>query len=210
MTRDELLALERAGTDSGPTPEDLARAIQLTARQAMLLADRQRLEVALASVNAQLKQNVESELPEAMLACRLFELPTNYGTVKLESFVTNTIKKADRPQAIEWCRAHDGEDLVKTTVTIAFAKGSEAKARAVAEYVEAEYGAKVNVSLGRTVAGSTMKKYVRTYLKRELHEPIERLPRELFGVFEGRMARLAIADQSLARDPDTTESEDEI
>lgn len=189
----DLIALETEGKESGPSPEDFAKMMALVAEQARLVAAKARLEAELARTNALLQANVERELPEALIACRIEDqLPTSYGLVKLKRIVAASPKADDKPKVVAWLESIDRADLVKTKLGLFFAKGEHELLEEVLQLLrDAPFANQLAIETEKSVHGGSLSKFVREHLKREITEQgVPTLPRDLFGIFEGYRAEI--------------------
>lgn len=201
-TADELLALEAESKTAGPSPEDLAKAIKLAAEQALLLDEIERLERQLKIANDKLRANVERQLPDALAACQLIALPTNYGTVELETKIVASPRKEAKAEIVEWVEAHGREDLVKTVLDLRFARGEHKMLKKLLSIIRGfpAFKGKITVEPVKSVHAQSLSKFVRDWTKAEVNDAErDRLPRELFGYVELKRAELKRGDMSLTR-----------
>lgn len=193
-----LLALDRDRPE--PTAEDVAIAIKLAAEQATLLDEIAAAELELKTLKRRLEVNVTQALPEALNRIYLKKLPTNRGTVELKPVVAASPKKENQPGVIAWLEEHGQAAVVKTQLDLRFAMGEHKmlkKALSVLRTFPAFKG-KLEVKEKKSVHPSALDKTVREWLQAELDVPgTDKLPRDLFGVFEGVRAELKLDDHSL-------------
>ncbi len=177
-------------TDQTPWEEARAALSALVSEAQREEAEIAALEKQVADKTAKMKGILERTLPEQMKKAGVFEegFTTVEGfVVKGKSDITTSVLKDNRGVAYDWLEANGHADIVKNEVSIAFAVGEGAKAKACADALTKEH--KRTVSAERKVEAPTLKKTVKEILesnkdKAAKGEPIVELPKELFGVRE--------------------------
>lgn len=173
---------------TGNAIEDIAA---LAAFQLALEARVAEKEAELKTVKEALKGVSERDLPNAILALGVAEVPLADGSkVKVSTSVEASISEAKKPMAFEWLREHEHGHIIKRELAIYFGVGEDELAQTVLDAMK-EKAPNNQLESGESIHAGTLKKFVREKLVAEAEvlkdnpEAIlnDALPRELFGVF---------------------------
>lgn len=163
----------------------LGEVAQLANNQLLLELRKAELEAELREVGQKLQELSTQTLPEALDELGLAELTLTDGTrLTLSPFYSCSVKDGSAASAMDWLKAHDYSDVIKTEVLVPFDKGDvkaaeQLKRRLIKELKEK----RATVVYG--VHPQTLKR-----VARELHEAGESLPSDHFNIFIGRVAKL--------------------
>lgn len=123
-------------------------------------------------------------LPELMTELGMSEVTRNGWKVKINEFVSGSLPKEEGPRAkaIEWLEQHDGGALIKTDISLTFAKSQHDEAKALAARLAAD-GFAAELSSG--VHASTLQAFARERLKNG-----EAVDTEVLGLYTGQVAKI--------------------
>jgi hypothetical protein len=155
------------------------------------------VEGELAAKKAQLKQLVEVDIPDALLAAGVAKFETADGRVlAVDDVVVASIKKDNREAAHAWLEEHGHGGLIKREATIVIPRGDDA-AQLTADLRELVGALELEMAVDETVHAQTLGAWVREYLEAQRNAKTDAqwaalppLPKDLLGIFEGRKASL--------------------
>lgn len=153
---------------------ELARA---KAEEMIRLEEEVRLrEERLSEAKAKLRQVQENDLPDLMmeLGLRNFTLATG-EKIQIKEFVNASLSKERKAEAMSWLKENGAADLIKSEVTVAFGKGHEEEARALAEQIKGV--------VETSVHSMTLSAWVKEQFEKGMS-----IPEELISVYAGRKA----------------------
>lgn len=146
-------------------------------------------EEALKREKEKLRKISEDILPDALRELGLSEITLDDGTkVTVEDFYQAHISEANRNAALQWLRSHGHEGLIKNDVTVSFGKGMSNNAREFLSFISRWNGEYSKLDRKEGVHPQSLKAFVKQQLTDE--ETMSEFPQKLFGVFEGRRAKL--------------------
>lgn len=175
--------MDAAAASAAPDEAALGAVAELVARQIEAEDAVTSAEEALREAKADLELIRSDLLPSALRQYNLAELRTTEGfRVRVQEIVRASIPKARRDEAFAWLDTHGHGDLVKHVVSAAFGKGEDEDAEAAAAAL-AEMGCRVNDE--RSVHPSTLSAFVRERIAAG-----EQIPHDVFGVFQGHVAKI--------------------
>jgi hypothetical protein len=123
-------------------------------------------------------------IPETMLELQMSELTRNGWKVKIADFVSGSLPKEEGPRqkAIDWLEKHEGGALIKTEISLTFAKSQHEEAKKLAERLAAD-GFAAEIASG--VHASTLQAFARERLKNG-----EAVDTEVLGLYTGQVAKI--------------------
>jgi len=156
---------------------DLSRVVAL----GTLLCDRRaalaKAEASTAELKAEVMKLERDDLPALMAELGLQEVKLANGVViTIKEEVESHISVERRPEAHAWLLAHGYGGIIKTVVSVQFAKGEHDAAVSVEHDLQSKYDRPV--ALEEVVHPSTLKSFVKERLSAG-----EALPMDLFGAF---------------------------
>ena len=108
------------------TPEQLAHVLATARRQAKLAAEIAKAEDALKKQKNEYKKTAEIELPNALRAAQLNEMPLGEGwSVRLKTTLAGYISEERKETAHAWLEEHDMGGLIKHVITITFGRDED-------------------------------------------------------------------------------------
>lgn len=137
-------------------------------------------EATVTTLKDRIRQIEEEHLPQMMEEAGVEFLGLPDGSrIEVQNFVQARI--ANQSEAFNWLRETGNDSIIKNQVICAFGRGEEARAQEVLDNLRAQ---EVQVTQKSTVHPQTLKSFVREALSNP--DLQQSLPREAFGVFEGR------------------------
>jgi len=142
-------------------------------------------EIKVSELKAKRKHIAEELMPELMLkhGLKLLQLDTG-AKIKVDDFVDARIQ--DPNVAFEWLRETGNESIIKNKIELTFDRSEDALAQEIINKLKREHGIDADAKI--TVHHSTLKAFCREALENE--ELAESLPREAFGIYQGKRAKL--------------------
>jgi len=141
-------------------------------------------EVAISDLKARRKQVTEEIIPDLMNKVGLKLVQLEDGTkIKVDEFVDARIKDANT--AFDWLRATNNESIIKNQISVSLGRGDDAKAQEILGLLKDK---DVDADLKITVHNQTLKAFCRDALDNP--ELAESLPREAFGIYQGKRAKI--------------------
>lgn len=168
-------------------PESQLEQITLLAEQLKELSDQiSETEITVSTLKERRKHVAEELLPDLMAqqGLKLFQLETG-AKVQVDDFVDARIK--DPNVAFEWLRETGNDSIIKNKVELNFDRNEDALAQEIINKLKREYGIDADAKI--TVHHATLKSFCREALENE--ELAESLPREAFGIYQGKRAKLS-------------------
>jgi hypothetical protein len=130
------------------------------------------------------KQVAEELIPDLMNKVGLKLVQLENGTkIKVDEFVDARIKDANI--AFEWLRETNNESIIKNQISVSLGRGDDDKAQEVIQLLKEN---DVEADLKITVHNQTLKAFCRDALDNP--ELAESLPREAFGIYQGKRAKI--------------------
>ncbi len=143
-------------------------------------------EKALERAKADKLRTEREDLPELLREFGLSEVKLDNGAkVTVKDEVTAAIPAARQAEAWAWLEARNYDGIIKTVVSIPFARGEAEDARHTAEELTESLGRPAE--LARTVHSQTLKAFVK-----ERMAAGEAIPFDLFGVFPYSVATVKL------------------
>lgn len=144
----------------------------------------EQLEADAAVARTALNELKTKRIPELMVELQMTDLTRNGWKVKLAEFVSGSLPKEEGPRqkAIDWLEAHEGGALIKTDISLTFAKSQHDEAKALAARLATD-GFAVELTSG--VHASTLQAFARERLKNG--EPVDT---EVLGLYTGQIAKI--------------------
>jgi hypothetical protein len=185
-----------AYAESEAKPDKLTAVTQLVVRMLELGQRIERGEKLLAELKQEYTRYNEQLVPTALADAQLRDMTLNTGKgnafdgwyIGTETTVHGGIPKPLRLQAFDWLRKHKHAAIIKRKLSIEFGMGDEKFALRVLGYFK-RWHAHRKFSDDETVHSSTLGAFVRDMVALENDEndplpPDQRIPRDLFGVYE--------------------------
>jgi hypothetical protein len=130
------------------------------------------------------KQVAEELIPDLMNKVGLKLVQLEDGTkIKVDEFVDARIKDAN--VAFEWLRKTNNESIIKNQISVSLGRGDDDRAQQVLELLKEN---DVEADHKITVHNQTLKAFCRDALDNP--ELAESLPREAFGIYQGKRAKI--------------------
>lgn len=165
-----------------PSDGDMSSLQKLYAEYSALSTEIDEAEEALKEKKEALKMLTEQRIPEVMFAAKLRAFTAEDGTqVTIQDQCAVSIKEADRKKAMDWLRKNGHGDIIKQEISVDFPRGLEDKAQKLRSLL-AKNGFSYEEKEG--IHAGTLKAFVRTLI-----EDGKKFPRNLFGVYEFRVAK---------------------
>jgi len=141
-------------------------------------------EEEVSKLKATRKQVAEELIPDLMNKVGLKLVQLEDGTkIKVDEFVDARIKDANI--AFDWLRETNNESIIKNQISVSLGRGDDARAQEVIELLREN---DVEADLKITVHNQTLKAFCRDALDNP--ELAESLPREAFGIYQGKRAKI--------------------
>lgn len=141
-------------------------------------------EAEVSMLKATRKQVAEELIPDLMNKVGLKLVQLENGTkIKVDEFVDARIKDANI--AFEWLRETNNESIIKNQISVSLDRGDDDKAQEVIQLLKEN---DVEADLKITVHNQTLKAFCRDALDNP--ELAESLPREAFGIYQGKRAKI--------------------
>lgn len=109
---------------------------------------------------------------------------TNGRKIEVKDFVDARIKNPD--VAFNWLRDTNNDSIIKNQITITLGKNEDVRAQAIINTLKDSHDVDADVKIG--VHNMTLKSFCRDALDNP--ELAESLPREAFGIYEGKRAKI--------------------
>lgn len=162
----------------------LAQLSLLAEQQAQAQSKVAQLEAQLAEARDELKDLAERQVPELMDSVGISEFKTSSGLkIKIDETIRASISKVNAARAFTWLKDHGHAALIKSKVSVAFGKGQEGDAEALAKQLSESF----EVEMNTTVHPQTLGAWVRERLGEG-----EEVPLELFGVHRQRVSKIDV------------------
>ena len=185
MTDDVLSLMEEDASDSLNVPADnyirsVSNLAEAMLRWSGVIKD---LEERLSHAKGEFNRIAEEDLPQLMIEVGIAKIELETGeTVEVKPTYGAHIKAANKPEAFQWLRENNLDDIIKNTVSLAFGRGEDDRAR---EFIDVATAAGHVPDQKTDIHPQTLKAWVR-----ERIEGGESIPMELFGVFAGQRATI--------------------
>lgn len=142
-------------------------------------------EAELSNLKEDRKTLAEDVLPTLMAEhnLRLIQLDDN-TKIQINEFVDARIK--DPATAFDWLRETNNDSIIKNQITVALDRGDDGIAEEITNKLKREYG--IDADRKIAIHHATLKSFCRDAL--EDPELAESLPREAFGIYEGKRAKI--------------------
>lgn len=180
------LDFEGDANDAAPEADSLARVARLSELLARQDAEVVAAELALRKAKEARERTASEDLPQLMAELGLKELKLEDGSsVGIEDFIACAIKDENRAEAVAWLRARDYDGILKTELSLSFARGEDADLDEVVQTIEQAAGRSVEVVSG--VHPQTLKAFIKERIAAgEFTDEVKRL----FSVFRKPVAVL--------------------
>lgn len=141
--------------------------------------------VALEELKGKQDKILMGHIPTIMKTLGLEEFKLTDGSkVTVKEDVKCGLTEERKPAAFDWLREHEFDGIIKTGLTLSFGKGEQ---DAVKKAMETLHEAGFEPSVSEGVHPQTLKSFVKEQL-----EAGTNLPLETFGVFEYKVAKIAL------------------
>lgn len=171
----EDIAMQLSSVDNN----DLRQVSGLVRQQLILEQRVEDLAAELKKAQADLAHISGEALPAALAEHGLTELKMADGSkVTVSTVISANITKERAPEAHDWLRANGHADLIKNTVSVAFAKGEDADA---ANLIQSLRDLGYEGDQKEAVHPSTLKAFCKEQIERGTE-----IPSELFGIYIGQ------------------------
>jgi|TARA_R110001606_G_scaffold51317_3_gene127888 hypothetical protein len=139
---------------------------------------------ALKGIKASLRKYTRELVPDAMDELGMQALTTSNGVdITISDDLHVHITEAKKPEAFNWLRDNNHEDIIKNQVVVSFNKNEDNVAGAF--YSDAVSGGH-DVQRKETVHNGTLRAFVRDMRAKGIQIPVD-----TFGVYEGRIAKIS-------------------
>lgn len=168
-------------------PESQLEQITSLAEQLKELSDQiSEAEITVSTLKERRKHVAEELLPDLMAqqGLKLFQLETG-AKIQVDDFVDARIK--DPNVAFEWLRETGNDSIIKNKIELTFDRNEDALAQEIINKLKREHGVDADAKI--TIHHATLKSFCREALENE--ELAESLPREAFGIYQGKRAKLS-------------------
>lgn len=179
------MAADAAEAEAAQAEKPVVRDViaRLVATYKQTLDEKAALDAQTEALSERARKLVEFTIPEALRAANLSGIKLPDGTkVDLDSAVQTSLSAEKKPAAYTWLREHGHEDVIKSKLSIAFAKGDTERVDATRAALEE---LQVPFELQDDVHASTYKALIR-----ELMGNGEQLPLDVLGVFIVEQAKV--------------------
>lgn len=170
--------------EGAPAPSDALDRLNEKLGEAIALKESvDQMEEDLKAAKQQLNLLNTGTIPDMMAELGMEEVTQRGWKIKVGEFVSGSLPKdsAARANAIRWLEEHDGGELLKTELKVAFSRSQHNEALSLAAQIE-EDGYAPNVD--STVHPQTLMAFARERLKNG--EPLDT---EVLGLYTGRVAK---------------------
>lgn len=181
----EVSDFDPALDEGASAPSDKLEVLHRNLDAAITLEEQlQQLDADAAAARTALNDLKTKTIPEMMVELQMTELTRKGWKVKVSEFVSGSLPKEEGPRqkAIEWLEAHDGGALIKTEISLTFAKSQHDEAKALAAKLAADGFA---AALTSGVHASTLQSFARERLKSG-----EVVDTEVLGLYTGQVAKI--------------------
>lgn len=167
-------------------PNDLAQVVQMAKEQIALTEKIEQLEAETKALKLALHKLRTGTFPERMNQLQLDEIVHDGWEIKVKPMVAGSLPKepAKRKTAIDWLEEHEGGDLIKTEITLAFNRGDREEAIELAKKI-AKLTNKAAVELAESVHAQTLQAWARERLRNG-----ESIEFEAIGLFSGQITEV--------------------
>ena len=142
-------------------------------------------EAELSNLKESRKTLAEDVLPTMMAEHNLKLIMLEDGTkIQINEFVDARIK--DPSTAFDWLRDTNNDSIIKNQITISLDRGDDGLAEEIMNKLKREHG--VDADRKIAIHHATLKSFCRDALDNP--ELAESLPREAFGIYEGKRAKI--------------------
>lgn len=180
------MAAQDAAKPATTRDEDLQAIGNLAEQQVKLEGLIAEEEEKLKELKKTLARIAEQDLPEAMDKVKMSEFKLQDGSkITIKKVYRGSIPAERKPEAMDWLDGHGHGGLIKTEVSVPFAKGQLEVAREFAKFARGFNGAAIDPEVEQSVHHSTLSAFIREQI-----EDGAAIPHDLFGVFIGRKANV--------------------
>ena len=142
-------------------------------------------EAALSELKQKRRTIAEEHLPQLMEQAGIETLKLSSGKkIAVQDFVDARIK--DPIVAFDWLRETNNESIIKNQITIALGRNEDERAQEIVNKLKREYN--IDADQRVTVHNMTLKSFCKDALDNP--ELAESLPREAFGIYQGKRAKV--------------------
>lgn len=143
-------------------------------------------EATVSTLKDRRKTIAEELIPDRMAShgLKLLELDTG-AKIRVDNFVDARIQ--DPNVAFEWLRKTGNDSIIKNKIELTFDRNEDSLAQEIVNKLKREHGIDADAKI--TVHHATLKSFCREALENE--ELAESLPREAFGIYQGKRAKLS-------------------
>lgn len=142
----------------------------------------QTLENQVSAKKQEIKQLEEVHLPTLLdeLGIEGIDLQDG-GRIEAKDFVQTRISEANKQAAFQWLRETQNDGIIKNEISVKLNRGSDERAQRIMDALNTDG---IPFDFKETVHPSTLKSFITEVLNNP--ELRDQLPREAFGVYEGR------------------------
>jgi hypothetical protein len=143
-------------------------------------------EEEVSTLKQQRKTIAEEHLPQLMEQAGVNTLELSDGRkIAIQEFVDARIK--DPNTAFDWLRETNNESIIKNQITLSLGRNEDALAQEIMNKIQREYG-DVQVDNRISIHNMTLKSFCKEALDNP--ELAETLPKQAFGIYEGKRAKV--------------------
>ena len=193
---DEILSEAEEAIKTSPTEEqvdstenvehdDLTEIMQLGKTIAELDQDVLQAEAQVSELKQKRKHIAEELLPDLMTKNGLKLIQLDDGRkIRIDNFVDARIKNAE--VAFNWLRDTNNDSIIKNNITVSLSRNEDALARDILKTLKESHD--IDADCRISVHNMTLKSFCKDAL--EDPELADSLPREAFGIYEGKRAKI--------------------
>lgn len=171
-------------TTIAATSEQIASIGALAARATALIEEISAMQANMADRQAELKQILEDDLPQAMDSANCKEFTASNGAkLQIKDLVSASIPKARQEEAFAWLRANGHSELIKHEITVPMSRGMDNLAPEMIDRIKRTYG--VEAADKATVHAQTLAAFCREQLAQG-----KELPADLLGLYVKRLVQI--------------------
>lgn len=173
------------GEEGASAPSDKLEVLHKQLDEATALEEQlEQLDADAAAARTALNDLKTKRIPELMVELQMTDLTRNGWKVKLNDFVSGSLPKEEGPRqrAIDWLEKHDGGALIKTEISLTFAKSQHDEAKKLADRLAGE-GFAAEIASG--VHAATLQAFARERLKNG-----EAVDTDVLGLYTGQVVKI--------------------
>ena len=173
------------GETESQRPVDMAAVVDLSDTLVQLENEVTEAEEALSALKNKRKTIAEEHLPTMLETMGIDGLSLSNGKqIVLDEFVDARIK--DSEAAFDWLRATNNDSIIKNQISITLGRDQDDLAQEIKDLIEESFSVVADRKV--TIHHATLKSFCRDALDNP--ELAESLPREAFGIYQGKRVKV--------------------